>query len=211
MRSFQMLIVLMAISPMAYGVDVLHVLNPTDISDWTKKIFADETDYVQLDVDGRRALKSISQAAASGLVRTIEIDISKTPYMSWSWKVDTILNGLDETQKSGDDYSARIYVIVSEGFFFWQTRALSYVWASGQEKGSNWPNAFTDSATMFAVESGTEHAGKWIEEKRNIRHDIKAYLGIDADRINAIAIMTDTDNSRQSASAYYGDIYFMSE
>ena len=211
MRRYQTFIILMLFSPLVLAIDNIHVLNPVDISDWEKKIFSDETRYVPLEHDGRSALKSISKASASGLIRSIDIDINNTPYMSWSWKVETLPNGLDETQKSGDDYSARIYVIVSEGIFFWQTRALSYVWASRQNKGSSWPNAFTDSATMFAIESGNENTGKWVDEKRNIREDIKTYLGLDVSSIRAVAIMTDTDNSQQSASAYYGDIYFTKE
>lgn len=64
---------------------------------------------------------------------------------------------------------------------------------------------------MVAVESGEDLVGEWVEEKRNILDDIKLLLGIDATRVDAVAIMTDTDNSKQSASAYYGDIFFTSE
>ena len=63
---------------------------------------------------------------------------------------------------------------------------------------------------MVAVQSGNEKVGEWVQEKRNILEDIKNLLGINATRINAVAIMTDTDNSRQSATAYYGDIFFTS-
>ena len=140
-----------------------------------------------------------------------EIDLKKSPYINWSWKVDGVLDNVEETTKAGDDYAARVYIVVSDGFFFWQTRALSYAWASNQAKGSSWPNAFTDNATMVAVQSGDEKVGEWVEEKRNILDDIKNLLGIDASRIDAVAIMTDTDNSKQSATAYYGDIFFTSE
>ena len=125
--------------------------------------------------------------------------------------MDEILNYGEETTKTRDDYSARVYIVVSDGFFFWQTRALSYTWASKQTKGSSWPNAFTRNATMVAVESGDERVGEWVQEKRNILDDIKNLLGIDATRINAVAIMTDTDNSKQSATAYYGNIFFTAE
>ena len=64
---------------------------------------------------------------------------------------------------------------------------------------------------MVAVQSGDERVGEWVHEKRNVLDDIKNLLGIDATSIIAVAIMTDTDNSKQSASAYYGDIFFTSE
>ena len=182
-----------------------------DISDWEIKIFSGLTSYRQVKIDDRHALHAISNASASGLVRAVEVDLTRTPYLNWSWKVDAVLENVEETEKSGDDYAARVYVVISDGFFFWQTRALSYVWANKQPKGSNWPNAFTGKATMVAVESGESRVGEWVEVKRNVLDDIKNLLGIDASRIDAVAIMTDTDNSKQSASAYYGDIYFTTE
>jgi hypothetical protein len=188
----------------------IDVLTLPDISDWEKKEFSGETSYQLVSIDNRHALRARSNASASGLVRKIEVDLNKTPYMNWSWKVDAILDNVDETTKAGDDYPARVYIVVSDGFFFWQTRALSYSWASKQAKGSSWPNAFTDNATMVAVQSGEERVGEWVQEKRNILEDIKNLIGIDATSINAVAIMTDTDNSKQSATAYYGDIFFTS-
>ena len=189
----------------------VDVLKSPDINAWEKQVFSGVTSYELHEIDGRQVLKAISKQSASGLVREIEVDLTKTPYMNWSWKVDSILSDVEETKKSGDDYAARVYVVISDGFFFWQTRALSYVWASKQAKGSSWPNAFTGKATMVAVESGEDSVGEWVEEKRNVLDDINNLLGIDATRIDAVAIMTDTDNSRQSATAYYGDIFFTSE
>ena len=193
------------------SISRIDVLALPDMSAWEKQVFSGVTDYQLVKIDNRQALQAISKQSASGLVRKIEIDLNKTPYLNWSWKVDSILNNVDETKKSGDDYPARVYVVISEGFFFWQTRALSYVWASEQAKGNSWPNAFVDKATMVAVQSGESSVGEWMQEKRNVLDDIKNLLGIDASQIDAVAIMTDTDNSKQSATAYYGDIFFTAE
>ncbi len=189
----------------------VEVLNLPDINAWEKQVFSNDTSYQLHEIDDRQVLKAISKQSASGLFRKIEIDLTKTPYMNWSWKVDATLNNVEETKKSGDDYAARVYVVVSEGFFFWQTRAISYVWASNKTKGSTWPNAYTDKTTMVAVESSEGLVGEWVEEKRHVLEDIKNLLGIDATRIDAVAIMTDTDNSKQSATAYYGDIFFTAQ
>jgi hypothetical protein len=187
------------------NVDILKL---PDLSQWEQEIFADETQYETITVDNKVALKAISKSSASGLVRQIDIDLTKTPYINWSWKVDNILSDIDETQKSGDDYAARIYVVISGGFLFWRTRAISYAWASTKTRGSHWPNAFTDKALMIATQPSEQKVGQWITEKRNVLEDIRNLLGIDATEINAVAIMTDTDNSKQSATAYYGDIFF---
>jgi len=189
----------------------VNVLTLPDISDWKTENFSGETSYELVSIDNKQAIKAISNKSASGLVRKMKVDLTQTPYLNWSWKIDSTLNEVDETQKSGDDYAARVYVVISGGIFFWRTRAISYAWASKQPKNSNWPNAFTKSATMVAVESGPTLTGQWVTEKRNILEDIEKLLGIDKKQIDAIAIMTDTDNSKQSATAYYGDIYFTAQ
>lgn len=189
----------------------VEVLTLPDLSQWKPETFSGETAYEVVSIDNQPAIKASAEQSASGLVRKIKIDLTRTPYMNWSWKVDNVLKDVDETQKSGDDYAARVYVVISGGVFFWRTRAISYAWASQQPKDSIWPNAFTDRAVMVAVKSGPELSGQWVTEKRNILEDIKKLLGIDKTSIDAVAIMTDTDNSKQSATAYYGNIYFTAQ
>ena len=59
---------------------------------------------------------------------------------------------------------------------------------------------------MVAVESGNENVGKWITEHRNVYKDFKALFGEEPPAAGGIAIMTDTDNTGESATAYYDDI-----
>ncbi|MCF6208787.1 MAG: DUF3047 domain-containing protein, partial [Ghiorsea sp.] len=120
-------------------------------------------------------------------------------------------DGINENKKAGDDFVARIYVVVDGGFFFWKTIALNYVWSSSHQTGDKWDNPFTANATMFAVESGKENLNTWQHYKRNIREDLKRLTGKDEQYIDAIAIMTDTDNTGFSATTYFGDIFFSSE
>jgi hypothetical protein len=76
-------------------------------------------------------------------------------------------------------------------------------------KGKIWPNAFAgDNAMMIAIRSIKDPIGTWFSEKRNILTDLKQVFGKDYRYIDAIAIMTDTDNAKGRATAYYGDIYF---
>ena len=61
---------------------------------------------------------------------------------------------------------------------------------------------------MIAVQSGAEKLKTWQHQRRNVLEDIKNILGEDFTSIDAVAIMTDTDNSHSKAQAYYSDIYF---
>lgn len=179
-----------------------------DLNGWQTKIFSGETRYSLEITDGRLALRADSSAAASGLYRKVSVDLGKTPILSWSWKVGHVLAGADERTRAGDDYAARVYVVFSGGLIFWRTRAINYVWSNQQPIGSHWPNAFTGNARMIAVESGDGKVSEWVNERRDVRADYRRLFGEEPGNVDAVAIMTDTDNTGATVTAWYGDIVF---
>jgi len=202
---------LLAVATLAGAADeklMIGRFSAGDLKNWQTKSFKGETRYTFDDKSGRRALFADSQGGASGLYREIPVDLNRTPWLNWSWRVDMVLSGVDERSKTGDDYPARVYVVVSGGAAFWKTRSLVYAWSSYQRVGATWNNAFTSKARVMALRSGTKDAGRWVSEKRDIRADFRQLFGEDISAIDAVALMTDTDNSGQSATAWYGDIYF---
>lgn len=176
---------------------------------WNEKTFSGSTDYQISQLEDIHVLKAESHSAASGLFKEQRIDLSKTPYLNWRWRIANRLGSINEQSKSGDDYSARVYVVVSGGWAFWKTKAINYVWASNTKKNTVWPNAFAGkNAMMVALRSSNDKTQTWYNEKRNIMQDLKQHFGSDIRYLDAIAIMTDTDNAKGDAIAYYGDIYF---
>ncbi|HDH15310.1 MAG TPA: DUF3047 domain-containing protein, partial [Gammaproteobacteria bacterium] len=49
---------------------------------------------------------------------------------------------------------------------------------------------------------------KWLTEKRNVYEDLKKVFGKEISTIDAVAVMTDTDDSGSKAKSYYSDIFF---
>ncbi len=209
------IVLLLLSSPCLNAEDTRNKLVIGDFSsgsmdEWESKAFKDETKYQLAKLDGITVLKAESTQSASGLFKKQRIDLKKTPILNWRWRTENQLGNLNEQAKSGDDFTARVYVVVDGGVAFWRTKAINYVWASTSPKGKVWPNAYAidDSMTMIALRSSTDKTGSWYTEKRNILADLKQFIGDDIDAIDAVAIMTDTDNSKSTAIAYYGDIYF---
>ena len=182
----------------------------------------------QLVSDGSAVVvKATSEAAASGLTKEVKIDPSIFPVVQWRWKIENLLVRSDVTRKSGDDYPARLYITfeydpdkVSLGrklkynagralFGEIPIGALNYIWDTKTPPGTVVDNAYTDFAKMIVVESGAEKVGVWVEESRNVYQDYKQAFGEDPSFINGVAIMTDTDNTKERAVAYYGDIRFV--
>jgi hypothetical protein len=64
---------------------------------------------------------------------------------------------------------------------------------------------------MIVVESGESKVNQWVCDERNLFEDYKKAFGGNPPMISGVAIMTDTDNTGESATAYYGDILFKKE
>lgn len=178
------------------------------LSLWQEKKFVEQTHYSVIEENGTASIMATSNGTASMLLQKITIDLTKTPYLNWQWKVENTFKNLNEKQKSGDDYPARIYIAIPNAFLSVYPRALNYVWASQSPQNTYWKNPYTDDVIMLAVQSGDINTGKWISEKRNLREDLKNVFGKDFNKIKGVAIMTDTDNLQAAATAFYKNIYF---
>ena len=187
---------------------VVGAFSAGDLAGWKPQVFKGETTYRPGSIDGRAGLHAEAHGSASGLYREIAVDLERTPRLRWWWRAERLPVGLDERSKAGDDYAVRVYVVVSGGVAFWRTRTLVYVWASHEPAGAHWPNAFTANAQVLALRSGPREAGRWVEESRDVRADFRALFGEDIRRIDAVAVMSDGDNSGQTVAGWYGDLRF---
>lgn len=205
-RLFLLMIMLMPTAAPAQAEELpIGRFGAEGLAGWESKVFEGLTDYSLVKENGRTVVKAHSIMAASGLIKKVNLDPHRYRYLRWSWKVAATIPNGNERTKAGDDYAARVYVIFP-GRFFWQTRAINYIWANRLPRGASLPNAYTANAEMVAVESGNARIGQWISEERDILADYRRLFGEEPRRIGAIAIMTDTDNTGAEATAWYGDI-----
>jgi hypothetical protein len=168
------------------------------------------TDYRIIREDGRSVVKAVSNASASGLVKKISFSPATYRYLRWNWRISHTVRDGDEMTRAGDDYAARVYVLFP-GTFFWQMKAINYIWANRLPKGESVANAYTANAKMIAVESGNDKAGQWLTEERDLRADYRTLFGTEPPEAAAVAIMTDTDNTGGTAEAWYGEIVLSTE
>ncbi|MZR64110.1 DUF3047 domain-containing protein [Alcanivorax sp. DP30] len=147
--------------------------------------------------------KALAKGTASGLARQKRIDLAATPYLQWQWQASALPDwpDQDEQSKAGDDFQARVYVI-KKGWLPWQTRAINYVWSRQYPSGSHWPNPFASQAHMVVVQ-GPGLSPEWQAFSRNVRDDFRRYHGVDIKEVDAVAIMTDGDNTGSTVSACY--------
>ena len=153
-------------------------------------------------------IKAEAEGKGSGLGKEILIDLSKTPFINITWKVENDLSGIVENSKKGHDYAARVFVIKKTGSTLLSNRAIKYVFSSNNKIGSNWPSPYTKKSIDYVLSTTLNNFNQWVTVKANVKEDFMKLHGIEVNDISGIAIMTDTDNSKKKAISYYQNIYF---
>ena len=156
-------------------------------------------------------IKAEAEGKGSGLGKKVKIDLSKTPFINITWKVEKDLSGIVENNKKGHDYAARVFVIKKTGSTPLSNRAINYVFSSNNDVGKNWNSPYTKKSIDYVLSSTKDNLNMWVTVKANVKKDFMELHGINVSDISGVAIMTDTDNSKLKAISYYQDIYFSTE
>ena len=153
-------------------------------------------------------LKAVADNAASGLGKEVKIDLNKTPFINITWKIEKDLPGIKENTKKGHDFAARVFAVKKTGATPLSNRAINYVFSSNNEIGSNSPSPYTKKSIDNVLASTKKNLNEWVTVKANVKEDFKRFHDLDVNELDGLAIMSDTDNSKMKAIAYFQNIYF---
>ena len=210
------LVFLILIFQQSLSAEIIKVFDFTEIEFETLKVKKvrgadNKTKYSIGKNENGNFLRSEAENAASGLGKEIKINLSKTPFLNITWKVEKDLPGIDESTKKGHDYAARVFVVKKTGATPLSNRAMNYVFSSNNEIDAFHPSPFTKKSIDYILSTTKENFNEWVTVKVNVKKHFKKFHNLDLDEINGLAIMSDTDNSKLKAISYYQNIYFSSE
>ena len=156
-------------------------------------------------------LKAVADNAASGLGKEVKIDLNKTPFINITWKIEKDLQGINENSKKGHDFAARVFAVKKTGATPLSNRAINYVFSSNSAVGQSWPSPYTKKSIDNVLATTKDNLNIWVTVKANVKEDFKKFHDLDVNELDGLAIMSDTDNSKMEAIAYYQNIYFSAE
>ena len=156
-------------------------------------------------------IKAEAEGKGSGLGKEVKIDLSKTPFINITWKVEKDLSGINEKTKKGHDYAARVFVIKKIGSTMLSNRAINYVFSSNQNVDENWYSPYTKKSVDYVLSTTKENFDTWVTVKANVKDHFKKFHDLDVVDLTGVAIMMDTDNSKLKAISYFQNIYFSVE
>ena len=196
--------------------DIINVFEFTEIELLELKVkkvrgAENKTSYSVASNENGNYLKAIADNAASGLGKEVKIDLNKTPFINITWKVEKDLPGILENTKKGHDFAARVFVIKKTGATPLSNRAINYVFSSNNVVWFNSPSPYTKKSIDNVLSSTKNNLNKWVSVKANVKEDFKKFHNLDVNELDGVAIMSDTDNSKMKAVAYYQNIYFSAE
>ena len=189
-----------------------------------------QTDYHAAFHEGRHAVRSESRAAASMLRENLRVEAADLGRVAFSWKVPALIAGADMMQSHTDDSPVRL-VLAFEGDrskFSAKNAMLSelaltltgeplpyatlmYVWGTHRAAGSIIEGHRTDRIRKLVLESGPQQLGRWLDYERDIKADFEKAFGEAPGALVGIGIMTDTDNTRGQALAWYGPVSLLAQ
>ena len=200
---------------------------PPDYQVFTFRGHRRHTEYALVAEEGRTALRARSDAAASGILRRWHVNPRALPALSWRWKVTRLIEKSDFARRAGDDFPARLYVNfdldartlpLTERAELRVARliygpdvpaaVLCYVWDARAPTGSIVRSPYTGRVRLIVAESGPARLGRWLAYERDVAEDYRRAFGAEPPAISGVVVMTDTDNTGESAGTFYGDVEF---
>ena len=152
--------------------------------------------------------KAVDDNAASGLGKEVKIDLNKTPFINITWKIEKDLPGIKENTKKGHDFAARVFAVKKTGATPLSNRAINYVFSSNNQIGFNSPSPYTKKSIDNVLATTQENLNEWVTVKSNVKEDFMKFHDLNVNELDGLAIMSDTDNSKMKAIAFYQNIYF---
>ena len=189
---------------------IVFNFNKNELSKLKSHSIKKKTDYtILIDENGSGLLKAEAEGQASGLGKEIKVNLKKTPYLNITWKIEKGLTGIKEDTKKGHDFAARVSVIKEVGSLPWQKNAMNYVFSSNKKTNTWWSGPYRKQIIDYVASSLVDQKiNTWVTVKINVKEHFQNYLNMDVNEIDGVAVMTDTDNSKKKAIAYYKNIYF---
>ena len=175
--------------------------------------------------DGRDAVAVSAASSASMLRNRIRVEPAELGSVRFSWNVPQLIAGADMGLREADDSPVRI-VLVFEGDRSRFSAAdamlselvhtltgeqlpyatLMYVWCNKRAPGTVIRSARTERIRTLVVESGARKLDRWLDYERDIRADYERAFGEPPGALVGIGIMSDSDNTRSTARAWYGPV-----
>lgn len=183
------------------------------------------TRYLLTQVEGRWVVKADADASVSLFRRSLRVEPVDLGSIEFAWRVPELMAKADLTKRATADSPVRVVLafdgdrsrlsqknrlvsdlaesLTGEPFPY---ASLMYVWDTHAALETVIPGANSDRIRKVVVDSGTSQLKSWRLHTRQIAQDYRRAFGEEPGPLIGVAFMTDSDNTRSRAQAWYGGV-----
>lgn len=209
------------LAPPANPVDPAHTAD--SLSAWAPYALPGKrsTRYIRDDL----GLRAEADSSASLYRRAVRVEPAELGRIEFSWLVPALIDGADLANRDTEDAPVRLMLAFDGNHADLPARTrlqfelaealtgepppyatLMYVWDNKAPLESVIPGGRSDRIRKIVVDSGPGHLGQWRQHLRHIADDFRHAYGVDPGALIGMAVMTDSDATRSSVTAWYGDV-----
>ena len=158
--------------------------------------------------DGNHFLRAETVGRATNVGRPAKINLRVWKKLRWRWRVHNLPAGANENHEKSNDSAAAMRLVFKGRYI---PKTLKYVWSSTLSAGTETESPLSDNTKVIVLQSGHDRIGRWIWEEVNAYEDYRRLFGSDPRLVGAVAVITDSDNTKAHVKADYDDISFLME
>lgn len=184
-----------------------------ELAEWDKPVHFGTGDWKVVDDAEDQALKLRADSSSFALEKSITVDLSRTPFLEWEWKVTVPPAGGDFSSPDTDDQAAQLLVVFPKTFF--ERRKIINLYlgpdcTTGDDlvcRRTGLPQCEGDRGRIRR----RSELGLWIIEKRNVAHDFLVLYGEIPEHAVAIRLQINSQHTQSVAEAFWRTIRFTSD
>lgn len=186
------------------------------------------TEWQLVPMDGKVAMQATARASASGLQFFTQVDLRAYPYLTWRWNIPHAIPTADNTIHRIQDTPARVIVTFEGGrealppadqMTYDLALAMAgselpyatimYVWEPRLPEGTVIEHFLSGRVKMIVTGGTSYRMGAWDEAVVNVLEDYRRLFNEEPPMVKTVGIMSDSDNTGATVTAYFGDIRFL--
>ena len=175
---------------------------------WRQKRTKEAEDlYYTIQVeDGDYFLRAETQGRSTNAGCEANVNLRLYNKLRWRWRVHKLPEGGNEEDEDKNDSGAAVRLVFRGGML---PKTLKYVWSSTLPVGAETVSPSSDKTKVIVLRSGLDSAGEWVWEEVDAYDDYRRLFGGEPRLVQALAVITDSDNTKSPVSADYDDFVFL--
>jgi Protein of unknown function (DUF3047) len=195
--------------------------------EWTHYRFPGKaaTEFKFEQTGARAAMAVHAVSSASMLRRRVQVAPDALRGVRFSWKTETLIPLADMSDRDKDDSPVRVVLAFDGDRTTFSAKnsilneltrlvtgedmpyaVMMYVWSKDKPLGTVIHSPRTDRVRKLVVQSGEDKLAQWVDYERDVLADFRQVYGEAPGNLVGMGIMTDTDNTRTTARAWYGPL-----